>query len=189
MQRYANRQLCFILILYAYFSRIITEFSRPDIADKTTAEAVTNVKPPPTKRQKRSLGDSVRESIRQNRFYMGNTELTRLWNICPDNLQACRGEDRNFLPSIETYLENPKDKVDQSFEWRALRLLARQSPHFFSLTQTPNKVSDYLEGVRKKIKECNTRDSGANISQAVTSGVGGGGPGNTSNGFSLINLI
>lgn len=149
------------------------EFSRPDITDATaTADgtaATAAAKPPPAKRQKRSLGDSVRESIRQNRFYMGNTELTRLWNICPDNLQACRGEDRNFLPSIETYLENPKDKVDQSFEWRALRLLARQSPHFFSLTQTPNKVSDYLEGVRKKIRECNTRESGA------TNGGGGGG--------------
>lgn len=88
---------------------------------------------------------------------MGNVELTRLWNLCPDNLQACRGADRNFLPSIETYLENPKDKTDQSFEWRALRLLARQSPHFFSLTQTPNKVSDYLEGVRKKIHESKSR--------------------------------
>lgn len=88
---------------------------------------------------------------------MGNNELTRLWNLCPDNLQACRGADRNFLPSIETYLENPKDKTDQSFEWRALRLLARQSPHFFSLTQTPNKVSDYLEGVRKKIHESKSR--------------------------------
>lgn len=115
---------------------------------------------------------------------MGNTELTRLWNICPDNLQACRGEDRNFLPSIETYLENPKDKVDQSFEWRALRLLARQSPHFFSLTQTPNKVSDYLEGVRKKIKECNTRDSGATTSPQVASvGLGGAGSNHSSNEF------
>lgn len=154
----------------------ILEFSRPELTEKSTAETATaaNAKPPPAKRQKRNLGDLARESIRQTRFYMGNTELTRLWNICPDNLQACRGEDRNFLPSIETYLENPKDKVDQSFAWRALRLLARQSPHFFSLTQTPNKVSDYLEGVRKKIKECNTRETSVNSSPPVSGGVGGG---------------
>lgn len=88
---------------------------------------------------------------------MGNSELTRLWNLCPDNLQACRGADRNFLPSIETYLENPKDKQDQSYEWRALRLLARQSPHFFSLVPAPNKVSDYLESVRKKINETKSK--------------------------------
>lgn len=88
---------------------------------------------------------------------MGNPELTRLWNLCPDNLQACRGVDRNFLPSIEAYLDNPKDKIDPSFEWRALRLLARQSPHFFTMIQTPNKVSDYLEGVRRKIQESKSK--------------------------------
>lgn len=89
---------------------------------------------------------------------MGNSELTRLWNLCPDNLQACRGEDRNFLPSIEAYLENPRDKSDPSYEWRALRLLARQSPHFFSLIQSPNKISEYLESVRKKIRETKSKN-------------------------------
>lgn len=88
---------------------------------------------------------------------MGNQELTRLWNLYPDNLLACRGEDRNFLPSIETYLENPRDKTDPSYEWRALRLLARQSPLFFTQIQSPNKVSDYLETVRKKIHETKSK--------------------------------
>lgn len=80
--------------------------------------------------------------------------MTRLWNLSPDNLQACKGEDRNFLPPLETYLENPKEKNDPSFEWRALRLLARQSPHFFTLFNAPSyRVSDYLESVRKKIQK------------------------------------
>lgn len=87
---------------------------------------------------------------------MGNSELTRLWNLCPDNLQACRGDDRNFLPPIDSYLETPPDKADPSYEWRALRLLARQSPLFFSLTPAPNKVSEYLESVRKKLNETKT---------------------------------
>lgn len=112
---------------------------------------------PPTKKFKRNLGDAIADACKQNKFYMGNAELTRLWNLCPDNLQACRGADRNFLPSIEQYLENPKDKTDATFEWRALRLLARQSPHFFTMIQTPNKVSDYLESVRKKISESRTK--------------------------------
>lgn len=86
---------------------------------------------------------------------MGNPELTRLWNLCPDNLQACRGVDRNFLPPFESYLENQPDKSDPSYEWRALRLLARQSPLFFSLTTTNNKVSEILETVRKKLNENN----------------------------------
>jgi THO complex subunit 1 len=87
-------------------------------------------------------------------FPLSSSELTRLWNLCPDNLQACKGADRNFLPSLENYLENPKEKADPSFEWRALRLLARQSPHFFTLFNSPScKISDYLDSVRKKIQK------------------------------------
>lgn len=127
-----------------------SEFKRPEVSLDDSAK-------PPAKKFKRHLGDAIADARKQNKFYMGNTELTRLWNLCPDNLQACRGADRNFLPSIEQYLENPKDKTDATFEWRALRLLARQSPHFFTMIQTPNKVSDYLESVRKKISESRTK--------------------------------
>ena len=78
--------------------------------------------------------------------------LTRLWNYSPDNLQACKSEERNFLPQVETYLESSRDKNDTSFEWRALRLLARQSPHFFTFINSPSyKISDYLEAVRKRL--------------------------------------
>lgn len=104
------------------------------------------------------MGDIIHDATKQNKFYLGNSELTRLWNLCPDNLQACRGEDRNFLPPIDTYLETPPDKSDPSYEWRALRLLARQSPLFFSLTPAPNKVSEYLENVRKKLNETKSKN-------------------------------
>lgn len=89
---------------------------------------------------------------------MGNSELTRLWNLCPDNLEACRGDDRNFLPTIESYLENPKDKSDPSYEWRALRLLARQSPLFFTHLAAPTKIPDYLKKIREKIHETTTKN-------------------------------
>lgn len=84
---------------------------------------------------------------------MGNPELTRLWNLCPDNLQACRGADRNFLPPFESYFESQSDKSESSFEWRALRLLSRQSTLFFSLTTTNSKVSEILDTVYKKMNE------------------------------------
>lgn len=43
---------------------------------------------------------------------------------------------------------------DSSFEWRALRLLARQSTHFFTVINTPStKIADYLEIARKRIKK------------------------------------
>ncbi|CAD7084410.1 unnamed protein product [Hermetia illucens] len=122
------------------------EFKRPEAPEDTGKS--------PPKKAKRPLGEYVMESHRQGKFYMANNELTRLWNLSPDNLQACKGEDRNFLPPLETYLENPKEKSDPSFEWRALRLLARQSPHFFTLFNAPSyRVSDYLESVRKKIQK------------------------------------
>ncbi|XP_058462952.1 THO complex subunit 1 [Malaya genurostris] len=106
------------------------------------------------KRPRRALGDLIQDSTKQGKFFMGNPELTRLWNTCPDNLLACKGEDRNFLPSLEAYLDGSKEKHDPSVEWRALRLLARQSPHFFTLFNSPSyKVADYLESVRKKIQK------------------------------------
>lgn len=120
------------------------EFKRP-------AEAPIDDQKLPEKKIKRNLGDIIQDASKQNKFFMGNTELTRLWNICPDNLQACRGSDRNFLPPFESYLEN--QQTENSYEWRALRLLARQSPLFFSLTTTNNKVSEILETIRKKVSE------------------------------------
>lgn len=121
------------------------EITRPDPNYK-------DAQPPPPKRGKRGLGDLIRDSNKQGKFYMGTPELTKLWNLCPDNLQACKGTDRNFLPALDAYLESPKAKSDPSFEWRALRLLARQSPHFFSLANTAScKISDLLELVHKRI--------------------------------------
>lgn len=94
-----------------------------------------------------------------------------MWNYSPDNLQACKSEERNFLPQVETYLESSRDKTDTSFEWRALRLLARQSPHFFTFINSPSyKISDYLEAVRKRLtkerldaaKQAATNTNGSN---------------------------
>ncbi|XP_055696133.1 THO complex subunit 1 isoform X2 [Lutzomyia longipalpis] len=128
------------------------EFQRPDPHPSDTGKA-----PSSQRKHKRLLGDSIKEATKHGKFYMGNPELTKLWNLCPDNLQACKGSDRNFLPSLESYLDNPKDKNDPSYEWRALRLMARQSPHFFTLFNTPSyKVSDYVESVRKKIQKDRT---------------------------------
>lgn len=137
------------------YSSIISEFKRPE----PPADEQSKI---PLKKPRRNLGDIVHDASKQNKFYLGNSELTRLWNLCPDNLKACRGEDRNFLPPIDSYLETPPDKVDPSYEWRALRLLARQSPLFFSPTPAPNKVSEYLENVRKKLNETKSKNKPEN---------------------------
>lgn len=131
-------------------SFLVVEFKRPELP------ADEQIKAPSAKKSKPNLGELVRDHAKHGKSYLGNAELTRLWNLCPDNLAACRGEDRNFLPAIETYLDANKD-ADASFGWRALRLLARQSPHFFSLTPTSSKINEYLDAVRKKMKETKTK--------------------------------
>ncbi|KAH8277474.1 hypothetical protein KR026_011390, partial [Drosophila bipectinata] len=141
------------------------EFKKPE--EPSTGDE--DLKPPPAKKPRRPLGDSLRDAARQGKFFLGNENLTRLWNYSPDNLQACKSEQRNFLPLLETYLETPHDKTDPAFEWRALRLLARQTPHFFtSLSLPSNKISDYLEQVRKRLvrdKEPKTVTTASNSDQ------------------------
>jgi THO complex subunit 1 len=50
-------------------------------------------------------------------------ELTKLWNLCPNNLEACKSKDRDFLPSLETYFEDaimeldPAAMVDDKYKY------------------------------------------------------------------------
>lgn len=39
-------------------------------------------------------------------------ELTKLWNHLPDNLEACRTKDRDFLPSLDSYFEEAIEQSD-----------------------------------------------------------------------------
>ncbi|XP_003701778.1 THO complex 1-like protein Hpr1 [Megachile rotundata] len=135
-------------------------FKKPD-QDSIDEEEVR--KP---KRPRHRIGDVIREAQAVGKYHMGNPELTKLWNLCPNNLEACKSKDRDFLPSLETYFEeaimqlDPSAMVDDeykkvndgNFGWRALRLLARRSPHFFVHGNYPiNKLPEYLETMIKKI--------------------------------------
>ncbi|XP_074641621.1 THO complex subunit 1-like isoform X1 [Tubulanus polymorphus] len=119
----------------------------------------------PRQRKKRSLGDDIR-ACGGKVIKMGSPELTRLWNLCPDNIEACKAESRIFLPSLEKFFEpaieaaNPenmvedqyKDHLKANWQWTALRLLARRSPHFFSQTNQPGKpLHNFLEGLFAKM--------------------------------------
>lgn len=45
-------------------------------------------------------------------FKFFSPELTRLWNICGDNLEACRLESRDFLPTIDTFFVEAFKELD-----------------------------------------------------------------------------
>uniref|UniRef100_A0A670I9G0 THO complex subunit 1 n=2 Tax=Podarcis muralis TaxID=64176 RepID=A0A670I9G0_PODMU len=100
------------------------------------------------------------------KILMGNEELTRLWNLCPDNMEACKSETREYMPTLEEFFEeaieqaDPENMVDKEFKvvnnsnygWRALRLLARRSPHFFQPTNQQFKsLPEYLENMVIKL--------------------------------------
>nr|CAD7256968.1 unnamed protein product [Timema shepardi] len=118
------------------------------------------------RRPKRSLGDLIKDASTHKKVVMGNPELTRLWNLSVHNLDACKSRERDFLPTLEGYFEQAMEQADPSapadeenkrvndgnFGWRALRLLARRSPQFFTHSNNPiNKLPEYLEMMIKKI--------------------------------------
>ncbi|KAK3746286.1 hypothetical protein QZH41_016539, partial [Actinostola sp. cb2023] len=117
-----------------------------------------------TRKRTRSLGDEMSSGWKSKKIQMGRqvSELTRLWNLFPNNLDACSSDKRVFLPTLEEYFGEAIDQSDpaamieddykliknSNFGWRALRLLARRSQHFFQPSSNPFKtLPDYLESV------------------------------------------
>lgn len=99
---------------------------------------------------------------------LGSPELTKLWGRSRPNLEACKTENRQFIPKVHSFFEEAMEHADPAneiedqykcyknaeFGWRSLRLLAHASPHFFSL-QPANMhhlaVPKYLEHILKKL--------------------------------------
>ena len=55
------------------------------------------------------------------KLFFFSPELTRLWELCPDNLTACKSEKRSFLPTLEGFfadgieLMDPKNMVEEEY--------------------------------------------------------------------------
>ena len=64
-----------------------------------------------TRKNRRRLGDTIKEANASGRFLMGNAALSKLWNICPDNLEACASSERDFLPSVDEYFGEAVEQV------------------------------------------------------------------------------
>lgn len=105
-----------------------------------------------------NIGAELIAAEKAGKFSLGNKELTRLWNLHPDNWQACKSHKRVFTPTVDEYFESivrmPKEArtskicADASFTWRGLRLLSQKSPHFFTPSNlTPRALNVYMESV------------------------------------------
>ncbi|XP_034559576.1 THO complex subunit 1 [Notolabrus celidotus] len=100
------------------------------------------------------------------KIFMGNDELTRLWNLNQDNMEACKSDSREFMPSLDEFFTEAIEQADPvnmvedeykvvrnpNYGWRALRLLSRRSPHFFQPTNQKFKsLADYLDSMVSKL--------------------------------------
>ncbi|XP_070556038.1 THO complex subunit 1-like [Ptychodera flava] len=134
------------------------------IREKQEESQETQQRKPRTR--KRSIGEDMKASGPNKKIDLGSPELTRLWNINPDNVAACQDEKRQFLPSLENFFEEAIEQADpeamiedeyklvnnSNYAWRALRLMARKSPHFFQPSNQPCKtIPLYLENMITKL--------------------------------------
>ena len=108
---------------------------------------------------KQHLGDTLRSS---HKCDLGNRELSRLWNLCPNNMAACSSTSRMFVPDPEKFLQEAIEQADPgarieaeykalnnpNFSWQCLRLLSLRSPHFFQHTTAQIRpLPEYLDHV------------------------------------------
>lgn len=122
--------------------------------------------PPPPPRKKR-LGDEIKAAEDCGKEIIGNPELTKLWNLCQDNWDACLSEERVFTPALEKFFEpymsnyideKPEDRqkmlLDKGdFVWRSLRLLSQKSSHFFTPSNQSQvkPIHQYLDAAIEKV--------------------------------------
>lgn len=85
-------------------------FTKPKVAEPEAAEE--EEEETATVQKKRPLGEILEEAEEKNKYLLGNPELTRLWNICGDNLEACRSNSRGFLPNIDDFFADAFKELD-----------------------------------------------------------------------------
>lgn len=119
-----------------------------------------------TRPAKRRIGDEIKLALANKKVVLGDTEMNRLWNLCPDNWEACSSPKRDFVPSLEKFFEQVLDQSETAANrsrankamfqsnngWRSLRLLSQKSPHFFTSTNQPIKsLALYLESMVNRL--------------------------------------
>lgn len=92
--------------------------------------------------------------------------MGKLCQVNHGNLEACRDATRQFLPSIREFFDEAIEQIDpvnevepqywliaqSDWAWKALRLLAKRSPHYFmQMNQNAKPIKEYLEGICTKL--------------------------------------
>ncbi|GIY40007.1 THO complex subunit 1 [Caerostris darwini] len=99
-----------------------------------------------------------------------SSDVTKLWESKPNNWEACRSAKRNFVPSLESYLEIPpkvesgqviqkRDISDSKYAWKAMRLLCMKCPYIFTANTTTTKsFVEYLESIIDRVVKENPQN-------------------------------
>lgn len=110
-----------------------------------------------TNSSKINLGERIKQAEKNNEIIIGSEQLTKIWNLNQNNWDACKTQNRVFVPTIDSYFESVLTKEGLEYKhyyteeplycWRALRLLGKQSANFFFPTNNaPIKpVREYIE--------------------------------------------
>ncbi|KAM3184587.1 hypothetical protein ACTXT7_008057 [Hymenolepis weldensis] len=115
-------------------------------------------------------------------YRFGNPALDELWSMAPDNLEACRDKRRLFAPSnLNEYFQDailemdPNEKVEEQFKrvnqeswtWRALRVLSRRNNQFYKNWNPPGRsVKDYLTDILSEdLESTESKSNGNDIPQ------------------------
>lgn len=61
--------------------------------------------------KRRRIGDDLMASGGKM-TKVGSAELTRLWNLNPDNMDACKADSRVFLPKLDDLFANAVEQAD-----------------------------------------------------------------------------
>ncbi|KAK6030318.1 hypothetical protein OSTOST_03549 [Ostertagia ostertagi] len=134
--------------LYSMFWQMQSFFSNPQFV-------LTSNNGPRSKRRPRIKFDPAEIDI-------GTPELTKLWSIEPNLLEACKNKRRKFAPSLVDFLRDPIDELDPeqqveeqykstrdpAFQFRACRLLMVESSQYISAqTQQTLSIPQFLDNV------------------------------------------
>ena len=49
-------------------------------------------------------------------IFFSDTMMDRSWNLCHENMAACRSKERDFLPSVKNYFEEAIKQLDPLVE-------------------------------------------------------------------------
>lgn len=141
----------------------------------------STVEPKKVKRPKILTSDFDNGSTRQ--FTFNNSEIGKLCSVNHDNLNACKDPNRQFLPSLKEFFEEPIEQLDPEnqvekqyqliyktdWSWKALRLLAKRSAFYFMQNQNVRTIPEYLEAICHKLN----KEFQSNVTNEQTGGAGG----------------